>query len=326
MKAMNLKINKLVKDTINSLGNKTKKTNGLKIYSALIIMSKRQNKHGYFPVPSTYLESINCRYKTIIDVFLNVGIIEYFKGVHQDPNDLFSQKYTKYYNTNKGICMKYRFLIDTSVGEDVFVDMNTNKKSKWYNILEGSLLELGYNPDIKRDTFGRRVHHNLIPVYKEELKDKGYALIDAQASQPKLLLNIMKQKGFVDTNYEKAFEGDFYNFLVEKLNLEDRKMAKDLFMYWLNSAGYVPDYKIHILFPVASNFIKVLKSKNYKDSSSFLQRVEAKIWIDDLLENLPTDFGIPIHDCLIVKDKQVNKILNYCKSKYPDIDFQVSYL
>lgn len=289
-------------------------------------MSNRKNKHGYFPVPSTYLEAINCRYKTIIDKFLEAGIIEYFKGVHQDPNDLFSQRYTKYYVKSKNICMKYRFLIDIKNGEKINIDMSSNKKQRWYNILQKSLMELGYEAEIKRDTFGRRVHHPLIPVYKEELKDNGFALIDAQASQPKLLLNIMKKEGIVDVEYEKSFDGDFYNNIVNKLNLDNRKQAKDLFMYWLNSAGYVPNYKIHILFPIASNFIKTLKSKNYKDSASFLQREEAKIWIDDLLENIPTDFAIPIHDCLIVKDKEVDKILNYCKLKYKDIDFQVSYL
>lgn len=323
---MDITINQQVKDVINSLGNKTKKQSGLKIYAALVIMSNRKNKHGYFPVPSTYLEAINCRYKTIIDKFINTGIIEYFKGIHQDPNDLFSQRYTKYYVKSKGICMKYRFLIDITIGDNIKIDMSSNKKENWYKKLEGSLIQLGYEPQIKRDTFGRRVHHNLIPIYKEELKDSGFALIDAQASQPKLLLNIMRKKNIIDVEYEKAFDNDFYNFLVEKLKLENRKQAKDLFMYWLNSSGYVPNYKIHILFPVASNFIKSLKSKNYKDSASYLQREEAKIWIDDLLNNIPVDFAIPVHDCLIVKDKDINKALNFCKTKYEDIDFQVSYL
>jgi hypothetical protein len=323
---MKVKLNNLVKDTINQLGNKTRKEAGIKIYCALIIMSNRKNKHGYFPVPSTYLESINSRYKAIIDAFINAGIIEYFKGVHIDPNDIFTTKYTKYYNTNKGVCIKYRFLIDTTIGPEVEVNMSSYKRSKWYSIIEGSLMELGYEPEISRDTFGRRVHHNLIPVYKEELKEKGYALIDAKASQPKLLLNIMKKKGIIDLEYEKAFDNDFYNYLVEKLKLDNRKQAKDLFMFWLNSSGYVPNYTIHILFPIASRFIKSLKTKNYKDSSSYLQRAEARIWIDDLLENLPSTFGIPIHDCLVIKDKEVNNILDYCKSKYPEIDFCVSYL
>jgi hypothetical protein len=103
-------------------------------------------------------------------------------------------------------------------------------------------------------------------------------------------------------------------------------MAKDLFMFWLNSSGYVPNYKIHLIFPIASKFIKSLKSKNYKDSSSYLQRIEAKIWIDDLLDNIPSEFALPVHDCLIVKDKEVFKILDYCKSKYNDIEFKVSYI
>lgn len=323
---MKVKISDYVKSVINDLGNKSRKEAGLKIYCALRIMESRKNKHGYFPVPSTYLESINCRYKSIIDAFLKAGIVEYFKGIKDDKEDLFNTIYTKYYNTNKGVCMKYRFLIDINIGDEIEINMNSNKKKRWYKTLENSLLELGFNPDIKRDTFGRRVHHCLIPIYKDELKDKGYALIDAIASQPKLLLNIMEEKGIVDEEYIKDFEGDFYNNLVSRLKLENRKQAKDLFMYWLNSAGYVPNYKIHIEYPVASSFIKSLKSKNYKDSASFLQRVEAKIWIDDLLENIPVTFAVPVHDCLIVKDIEVEKVLEYCKGRYSNIDFQISYL
>ena len=71
---------------------------------------------------------------------------------------------------------------------------------------------------------------------------------------------------------------------------------------------------------------KTLKTKNYKDASSYLQREESKIWIDDLLENIPTNFALPIHDCLLVKDKEVYEILNYCKSKYENIDFEITYL
>lgn len=323
---MIIKLNTEVKAVINNLGNKTAKSNGLKVYAALILMSNRQNKHGYFPVPSTYLESVNKRYTRTIKALLEAGIIEYYKGIKEDSEDLFNTIYTKYYNTNKSICMKYRFCIDTKIGDPVEVSMCSNKKYNWYSVLENSLMYLGFPVEIKRDTYGRRVHHPLIPVYKDELKDKGYALIDAKASQPKLLLNIMKKKGIIDERYTEAFNGDFYNYVVDKLDLQNRKQAKDLFMYWLNSAGYVPNYKIHILFPTVSNFIRGLKTKNYKDSGSFLQREEAKIWIDDLLENIPTDFAIPVHDCLIVRDREVDDILEYCKSKHPDIDFQVSYL
>jgi hypothetical protein len=222
--------------------------------------------------------------------------------------------------------MKYKFLIDFKDAEWVEVDMNTNKKYRWYSIIEKSLIELGYEVKITRDNFGLRVHHPVIPVYKTDLKDKGFALIDAVASQPKLLYSIMKEKGIIDEEYNKAFQGDFYNYVMKKLNLDNRKMAKDLFMYWLNSSGYVPNYKIHILFPIASKFIKTLKSKNYKDSSSYLQRVESNIWIDNLLENIPVDFALPIHDCLVVKDKDAIEVLEYCKASYTNIDFKVEYL
>jgi predicted kinase len=323
---MKIKITQEIKDSINKLGNKTAKISGLKVYTALYRMHKKANSFGYFDCPSSYLEAVNKRYKKVLDQFIQDDIIVYFESCKPDPNDIFNSKKSKYYDVNRGICMKYKFLVDITNGDIIEVDFNSNKKMRWFNIIKKSLMQLGFEPIISRDAFGLRVHHPIIPVYKDELKDKGFAIIDAVASQPRLLKKIMNDKNIFDANYELAFQGDFYDYIVNELNLENRKMAKDLFMFWLNSSGYVPNYKIHLLFPQASKFIKGLKSKNYKDSSSYLQRIEAKIWIDDLLENLPSDFALPVHDCLIVKDKEVFKILDYCKSKYNDIDFKVSYI
>ena len=78
--------------------------------------------------------------------------------------------------------------------------------------------------------------------------------------------------------------------------------------------------------PIASKFIKELKAKSYKNSAKFLQREEAKIWIDDLLNYLPVEFALPVHDCLIVKQKDCNEVLEYCIGKYPEIDFRVDIL
>lgn len=313
-------------DCISKTGNRTVQKNGYKIYAALVIMSKRQNKHGYFPVPSTYLEKVNKRYKRTLIALQEASLLKPFTRLEQHPESLFESVEKKFYNVSKGICIKYKFLIDITQGIIQDIDFYNERKFRWYSIIEHSMTQLGYVGKISRDTFGRRVHHPIIPIYKEDLKNKELAIIDAKCSQPKLLLNIMREKGIVDKNYEEAFELDFYVYLVQKLNLIDRKQAKDLFMYFLNSSGYVPDYKIHILFPITSKFIRSLKTKNYKDASSYLQRIEAKIWIDDLLENIPTDFAIPIHDCLIVRDKEVYKILEYCKNKYPNIDFTINYI
>ncbi|WP_281635753.1 hypothetical protein [Flavobacterium marginilacus] len=315
-----------VTDCISKIGNRTAQKNGYKIYAALTIMSKRQNKYGYFPVPSTYLEKVNKRYKRALNALEEASIIKPFTRIEQHPKLIFESVEKRYYNVSKGICMKYKFLIDITQGIIEDVDFNNKRKFRWYSIIEHSMNELGYVGKISRDTFGRRVHHPVIPIYKEDLKNKGFAMIDAKCSQPKLLLNIIKEQDIVDKNYEDAFEVDFYNYLVQKLNLNNRQQAKDLFMYFLNSSGYVPNYKIHILFPIVSKFIKRLKTKNYKDAASYLQREEAKIWIDDLLENIPTDFALPIHDCLIVRDIEVYNILAYCKIKYQNIDFEVSFL
>lgn len=311
---------------ISKIGNKTAQKNGYKIYVALTIMSKRQNKHGYFPVPSSYLEKINKRYGRTLNALKDANIIEPFTRIEQHPILLFESVEKRYYNVSRGICIKYKFLIDITKGIIEEIDFDNQRKYRWYSIIENSMAELGYVGKISRDTFGRRVHHPVIPIYKEDLKDKGFAIIDAKCSQPKLLLNIMKGKGIIDKNYEDAFEVDFYNYLVRNLNLADRQQAKDLFMYFLNSSGYVPNYKIHILFPIASKFIRTLKTKNYKDAASYLQREESKIWIDDLLENIPTNFALPIHDCLLVRDKEVYEILDYCKAKYENIDFEISFL
>lgn len=313
-------------DCISKIGNKTAQKSGYKIYAALLRMNKRKNSHGYFPCPSEYLESINKRYTRTIKALMASGIIKPFTRQMPDPEDMFKSIERRYYNVSRGVCMKYKFLIDTSKGRIEQVELENKRKFSWYATIESSLNELGYEGSISRDTFGRRVHHPAIATYKKDLKEKGFALIDAKCSQPKLLLNIIKEKGIKDENYEKAFDMDFYHYLVKELGLANRAQAKDLFMFWLNSAGYVPNYKIHILFPGVSTFIKGLKSKHYKDAASYLQRVEAKIWIDDLLANIPVAFALPVHDCLIVKDIEVYDVLDYCKAKYSNIDFQISFL
>lgn len=323
---MKVLITPQVKQLINSSGNKTQKQSHLKIWAGLYKMSSRKNKHGYFDCPSTYLCSINARYTKTIKMLLDHKVIDFYKTSQPDPDNIFETKQKKYYDTKRGVCMKYKFLIDFSDAEWIEVEMDSGRKFNWYKITESSLKELGYEVKITRDVFGSRVHHPVIPVYKTDLKDKGFSVIDAVASQPRILYLIMKQRGIVDENYNEAFKTDFYDYVVQRLQLTNRKMAKDLFMYWLNSSGYVPNYMIHCLFPVASQFIKSLKTRNYKDSSSYLQREEAKIWIDDLLENLPVNFGLTIHDSLVVKDKDCFKVLEYCKSKYPEIDFKVEHL
>lgn len=325
---MKIEINKQIKDIIKNIpGNKTVKSNALKIYGALYLQSKRANKFGYFPVPSDYLKSINSNYSRIVEYFKGVGLIKVYTRTFQDDNDVFNTIEKKYYDTERGICMKYKFLIPTS-GEFIEVDLSTHRKYRWYDITFNSLINFGFE-DIKitRDTFGRRVHHSAIIDYKTLFK--GFWTIDSIASQPRLLYLDMKEKGIIDEDYNYIFENDldFYNELQTRLKLKERQEAKDLFMYWIGSKGYVPNKDIHKLFPIADNYIQNFKitkfcNGDYKAMCSHLQRLESNIWIDDILNNIPIEFCLPIHDCIIVDDSEIDGIIEWISNRYPNLRFK----
>jgi hypothetical protein len=317
---MIVEINDKIKKVINEMPfNKTVKNNAIKIYASLYIMSKRKNKFGYFPVPSDYLMSINKRYNRILKHFQDVGMIQPYTRAFQDDNDIFNTIHKKYYDVNKGICMKYKFLMPIE-GTNINVDLITNKRFRWYELIQDSLLEFGYEDiKIKRDTFGRRVHHSAIMNYKQDFK--GYWSIDAESSQPRLLYMDMKKKGIIDNEYNNIFENDkdFYLELQYKLNIPTRDEAKELFMFWINSSGYVPNFNIHILFPTVSKYIKNYKKGNYKNMASHLQRIESKLWIDGIMNNVPVEWALPIHDSLIVKEEDVEVVYKWIKTHYPEL-------
>jgi len=320
---MTVEINDKIKQIINGMPyNKTVKKNAIKIYGALYTLSQRKNKHGYFSVSSEYLKSINVRYFKIIDWFEQEGLIKAYTRPYMDENDIFSIVEKKYYDKSKGICMKYKFLLPTE-GHALSVDIATNKHLRWYSIIENSLIESGYEVRIKRDTFGRRVHHPAIINYKEDFK--GYWTIDATASQPHLLYLDMKKRGIFDSAYIDIFESgkDFYLELQYMLRLDSKQDAKDLFNHWVNGKGYVPNFNIHKIFPTASAYIKSYKRGDYKTMASHLQRIESKIWIDDILGGLPVEWALPVHDSLILKKEDVESAASYIRSKYPDMKIKI---
>ncbi|MFB9841125.1 hypothetical protein [Mucilaginibacter ginsenosidivorans] len=316
------------KEAINEMPfNLTVKRNALKIYAALLTKKHLENSLGYFPVSSAYLASINKRYYKIMEYFIEKKLIDYYKKAYTDENDIFNTVYRKAYNKELGITAKYRFLVNVEAGDEINVDMITNRTYRWYEIIEKSLEETTFPIKIKRDSYGRRVHHTAIKNYKTDFK--GYYTIDAVCSQPRLLYNHLKEKGIVDPEYNRIFESnlDFYMEVASRLNFQGsnqdkRNEAKDLFMHWINGHGYVPNFEIHNLFRTVSLYLKGIKRGNYKNSGSLLQRIESKIWIDGILNNIPCDFAIPIHDCVIVKEQDADMVLNYCKHQYPNIKFK----
>jgi hypothetical protein len=327
---------KEVEDILPTFGNISKQKSLIKVYNALILKSKYKNSEGYFEVSSRYLLKVNNRYYNIIKFFEENGIIktlkrEYLQGDKYGPTDIFTEKIEKVsYSVKYNITKKYKFLIDTEIGKEYEIEFKDPKLDKrWYKILKNSLNTLGYDFNkISRDRYGARVYHPLIAYYKEELKGKGFCTIDAKCSQPRLLYLLMKEKECIDKDYFYIFENnkDFYLEMLNKLDIIDRQEAKHVFMMWALGNGYTKGYDMRSIFPVTTKFLENLKSTNHKNSSRYLSWKESRIWIDDLLENLPVSFGIPIHDCIIVYQKDAEKVLSYCKSKYPQIEFDFKEL
>lgn len=333
-------IPKEVIDKINKIGNKTKKISAYKVYNALLRKNKHRNSNGWFEVSSKYLKQVNAKYKSIIEYFIDNEIIEVLTRVYSEGEqwgNLF-EKVTKIsYSAYHNKCINYRFNpnLNLEEGEIVIVEFDDPVFSKrWYRILKDSLERLGYDSKISRDNFGGRVYHSLIPIYKEELSGKGYVTIDAKTSQPRLLYLIMKEKNIYDPNLFDIFENgyDFYLYLVNKFDLKDdenetaREKAKEIFMFWALGNGYTKGINMYKEFPVATKFLKNLKERNYKDSSRYLSWKESRIFINDLLENIPVNFCIPIHDSLIVRQGDANKVFKYCKEKYPDLEFKLEQI
>lgn len=309
--------------------NKTVKKNAEKIWAALQYKNQRCNQFGYFEVPSVFLKSINLRYYNIINYFIKNHIIEFLQTEEIDKSDIFSTTKHKSYCVKKHICMKYKLLIEN---KGIIKDIELHfKDNRWFNIIQNSLKELNYSTiKITRDQYGRRVHHSAIRNYKKELK--GYYSIDGISSQPRLLYNMLKKDNIIDKNFNFPFENkiDFYEFIVMKFDLKDNKkrtarnQAKILFLCWINGRNLSFLKPIKAFFYKVNTYINKYKKNDYRAFGSYIQRYESNIWIDNLLENIPTEFALPIHDCLIVKKEDRLKVLEYCKTKYPEMDYKIS--
>lgn len=332
-----------------------------KVYEALLF--KRGNSKGYFSCPSAYLKKVSGQYNKVINLLVEYKIIE-FQSFNYDESDIFNIRRKKYYSTEKGVCIRYKFLIDTNEGyeDDLDIDLSgLYKNEKWYCKTRYSLLQLGFDIkdlNIKRDNFSRRLHTNITGnmgdgmSYKDLLSGGDYWVIDAKTFHPRLLWIILGEREQDDKNLSYIFENnlDFYDYILEKLPsltrlhrdmidslLKDknyiydevsnkkieRQIAKEAFMSWINGTGYTEEdvRPITKLFPIANNYIRGYKSLHYKEMCRLLQRRETNIFIDDLLNNVPVDFCLSIHDSLVVKKSDVDIVYNFCKEKYPDIVF-----
>ena len=330
---MKITIPPQIDSLIKGIGNKTKQESAYKVYAAIWLQRNRCNKAGFFDVPSKYLIKVNGRYKTIIKYFIDNKVLEYKvnkKLITKEQPDLFDLDYlkiTKAYNKSLGICMKYRFKVNVNVNVGLIFDYTPAKElHRWYQITYDSLIKIGYSPNtikIFRDNFGRRLYHNITSTYKDESALSGCVIIDAETSQPRLLYDLLKEKLIVDVNYNYIFDNgfNFYDYIKEHLQIET---PKDAFIEWLNGKGNSTyDYKLNNFFPDVDKFIQYIKKDDYKNMSKLMQRIESKIWIDDILENIPEQFALTIHDSIIIEGRAQKKILKYIGGKYPSMKLHI---
>lgn len=315
----------------------------LKVYEALVY--KKGKSPVYFDVPSTYLKKVSGQYNKVMKMFLENGIIEYYslntEEKWNDDDDVFegpSFRKKKFYSTEGSICMKYKFTIDIKKGREFNLEIDTTSlysKEDWYQKTRYSLLQLGFTPDelnIKRDNFSRRLHTNITGSiegcisYRNLMSGGDYYAIDSKTSQPRLLWLKLKERGLQDKNLNYIFDNDldFYDYIKDRMpELKERDDVKELFASWVNGTGYLEEEKVEIrnIFPVANMLIKNFKTTSYKNICKLLQYTEATTFIDDLLNNVPVDFCLTVHDSLLVKKEDADKVLEWCNKQRPELRF-----
>ena len=310
----------------------------LRVYDALIF--KKGNTNGYFQCPSAYLLKVSPRYFKVTKLLLDHKIIDYL-SYNEEQIDIFTTRRKKYYDSERGRCIKYKFLIDVETGRECDIELDYQTlydNEKWYSKTRKSLLDIGFGSEeitIKRDNFSRRLHTNITGQigdggsYKDLLSGGDYWTIDAKTCQPRLLWLHLKEVGLEDKNLNWVFDNDldFYDYIKDKLNnVIDRDDAKDVFVSWMNGSGYmdIEKAKIRDLFPTANFFAKGYKKEDYKNICRLLQYKEAKIFIDGILNDIPIDFCLTVHDSIIIKKEDVESALEWCQTRYPEIKFEAS--
>jgi len=308
-----------------------------RVYQALLY--KKGKINGYFQCPSNLLMKVSTKYNKVTKLLIEHGIITY-QSFNEEQVDLFTTRRKKYYNTENGTCMRYKFLIDVEDGYEDNSNIDYSKlydKEKWYIKTRISLLHIGFGSEeinIKRDNFSRRLHTNITGnigdggSYKDLLSGGEYMTIDAKTCQPRLLWLHLKEIGLQDKNLNYIFENniDFYQYIMDRIpSIQDRDDAKDVFVSWINGNGYMDAEKAIIknIFETANYFMRNFKRVDYKNICRLLQYKEAKIFIDDILNEIPLDFTLTVHDSIIVKKEDAEKALKWCTERHPDIKFEL---
>ena len=213
------------------------------------------------------------------------------------------------------------FNVDIEYDKALFYLDNTKQDNDSYNKNKYSLETIQDKQIFYHfDKYGR-VHTNFT-ILKSFIRKNCLLIngeetyeIDLNNSQPLFLAKIIKEEGiFIDTHEFAIFcrlvyNGEFYQFLMDKFNIKEKKECKELIYKTLFGRNKSKNNPFADIFPSIYKFITDYKSEygDYRLLSHRLQNEESNFIFNKVIKNLsiinPDISVITIHDSIIVPKK-----------------------
>jgi hypothetical protein len=187
----------------------------------------------------------------------------------------------------------------------------------------------------KRNTTNNRLDTNLTNMAKiltnEICENNNFIQFDLCNAQFAILSDYLENILHTD-DFEifktYSYDGTLYDYIKEKLGLENRTEAKKMmFELMFSKEDYQSSLKTKLkeIFPsVVAIVDKYKKEHGYNNFSIMLQKKESEIFIDGIWKQLKKRkiFCTPKHDCLIVKEKDAEKVNDLIREHFEKINFK----
>lgn len=189
------------------------------------------------------------------------------------------------------------------------------------------------------DSFGRMhtnftilrsfIRKNCLLIDGEETSE-----IDIKNSQPLFLCKLIEESGTSWVKKEEleffknlTINGNYYEFMMQKLNIRDRKLVKEMtykVLFGRNASNSKVDKSFSSIFPTIHHFIKLYKKDigDYRALSYDLQRAESGLIYNKIIKKImrlyPEIKMITVHDSIVFPKKyrvEVTEIFNTSISK-----------
>jgi hypothetical protein len=187
----------------------------------------------------------------------------------------------------------------------------------------------------KRNSTNSRLDTNLTNMAKvltnEICAENKLTQFDMCNSQFAILSDTLEGK--LDTkDFEEfkkhSYNGTLYEYIMKELKLETRLEAKKMmFELMFSKEDYKSSLKskLKLIFPSVVEFVDNYKKEyGYNKFSISLQQRESEIFIDGLWKQIKKKkiFCTPKHDCLIVREKDAEKVEVMIKEYFQKINFK----